>query len=255
MSDNILLVTGGSSDIGRELISRLARKRDGPLILAHCFKGGDSLRSFQASAGGSRVVPIQADFRDPACVANMAHRILSDFGPPCRIVHLSGTSLQYERFQKLDWSRLQDDLNVQVHSIAILLQAFLPRLVRSGQTPGPKAVIARIVFLLSSVTLGLPPKHLTAYVIVKSALLGLMRSLAVEFGGQGVNINAVSPSMVETQFLRGIPQLAIESAASVHPRGRNATVEDVCGWIEFLLSEGADYVNGVNIPLTGGLTV
>jgi 3-oxoacyl-[acyl-carrier protein] reductase len=182
----------------------------------------------------------------------MAHRILAEFGPPRGIVHLPAARMRYERFPKMDWARLQEDLTIQVHSIATLLQACLPKL-RQSPLPDlpPKTPDARIVFVLSSVTLGLPPKYLTAYTVVKCALMGLMRSIAVEYAQ--VRINAISPSIVETQFLREIPAKAVEMAAGSHPLGRNAAVEDVCGLIAFLLSREADYIHGVNIPVTGGL--
>jgi 3-oxoacyl-[acyl-carrier protein] reductase len=256
VTENSLLVTGASSEIGRALIRRLAQRPDCPLILAHYRNGAGSIRELQADLGGDgRIVPLQADFHDPAAVAQMAERVLADFGPPRAVVHLPATPLRYERFRKMDWARLEEDFAIQVHSITILLQKILPELRRSLAAAETKPGKAHIVFVLSSVTLGLPPKHLTSYTVVKSALLGLMRSLAVEYGAEGVNVNAVSPSMVETQFLREIPALAVESAAQAHPLRRNATPEDICGAIEFLLSSSADFLNGVNLPVAGGLLV
>ena len=257
MAEQTVLVTGGSSDIGRALIARLCQRAGCPLILAHYFKGADSIREIPVPESVTgRIVPIQADLREPASVSEMARRILVDYGAPRHIVHLPAARLRYERFQKIDAQRLHEDLAIQVDSIVTLLQAFLPELRRPPSPESPAGgVNARIVFVLSSVTLGLPPKYLTSYSVVKHALLGLMRAVAVEYGGAGIHINAVSPSMVETQFLREIPAIAIEMAAGAHPLKRNGTVNDVCGAIEFLLSGDADYINGVNLPLTGGLAV
>lgn len=254
MSNEVFLVTGASSDIGRELVARLCRRGDSPVILAHYYQGGDSLGKVDAGAGGARIVPLRADFRDPAQVADLAQHILLNYGAPRRIVHLPAARLRYERFAKMDWLQLQDDMTIQVHSIVSLLKVFIPLLRRSSM-PGASQdrEAAKIVFVLSSVTLGLPPKYMTAYNVVKYALLGLMRSIAAEYATEGISVNAVSPSMVDTQFLKELPSKAIELAASAHPLHRNATAAEVCDSIEFLLFRGSDYMNGVNLPLTGGL--
>jgi 3-oxoacyl-[acyl-carrier protein] reductase len=111
---------------------------------------------------------------------------------------------------------------------------------------------AKVVFVLSSVTVGAPPKFMSMYTIVKHAQLGLVRALAAEYAATPLTINAVSPSMVETRFLDDIPGLAKEKAAQASPRGRIATTDDVVGAIAFLLAPASDFMTGVNLPVTGG---
>jgi 3-oxoacyl-[acyl-carrier protein] reductase len=106
--------------------------------------------------------------------------------------------------------------------------------------------------VLSSVTLGVPAKFMSGYTLVKYAQLGLLRALAAEYAGTSVNINAVSPYMVETQFLSEIPEKAREMAAAAAPEKRLATPAEVVSVIQFLLSSGSDFLNGANIPVTGG---
>ncbi len=110
----------------------------------------------------------------------------------------------------------------------------------------------KIVFVLSSCTFNIPPGALSHYVTAKFALLGLARSLAAEYGPKHININSVSPSMVETAFLQNIPERMVEIAAAQSPWQRNATPQDVAGVIRFLLSSDADYITGANIPVSGG---
>jgi 3-oxoacyl-[acyl-carrier protein] reductase len=105
------------------------------------------------------------------------------------------------------------------------------------------------------VTLGVPPKYLSTYTILKYAQLGLVRALAAEYGELGVSVNAVSPSMVETQLLSEVPRQIVEISQSQNPMGRNATADDVAGAIAFLLSESTGFINGVNLPVTGGSVV
>jgi NAD(P)-dependent dehydrogenase (short-subunit alcohol dehydrogenase family) len=110
----------------------------------------------------------------------------------------------------------------------------------------------RVVFMLSSVVLGAPPRFRTSYVSSKYALEGLMKSLSVEFAGKGVTINGVAPSMIETKFLTSVPGIVVEQTAKSNPMDRNAKVEDILPVIQMLLSDENEYMTGAVIPVTGG---
>ena len=106
--------------------------------------------------------------------------------------------------------------------------------------------------MLSSYVLGVPPKALTHYTTIKYALLGLVKSLASEYSDKNIQINAVSPSMIDTKFLDNINEKFVELNAYNHPLKRNATVDDIAPIIKMLISKESDYINGINIPVTGG---
>ena len=107
----------------------------------------------------------------------------------------------------------------------------------------------------SSYALGAPPKNVSAYVVAKSALGGLAKSLAVEYAASGITVNMVAPCMMETRFLADTPDLIVQAAAASNPMGRNARVEDVVPAMEFLLSEEAGFITGVSLPITGGSVI
>jgi 3-oxoacyl-[acyl-carrier protein] reductase len=232
----LALITGASSDIGLALIGRLTSHPEPPAILAHCHSGIDRLPA--------AVHPLTCDLGSADSVTALAEKILSEHGCPDRIVHLPGLKLRYERFTKFDWQYFEMDLHIQVQSAVILLKRFLPLM--------SKMPSARIVFVSSSVTRGVPPKFMSMYTIVKQAQLGLMRSLAAEYGETAISVNAVSPGMVETRFLENLPDMVKEASAKAIPRHRNAAPEDVVDAIEFLLSPKAGYITGIELPVTGG---
>ena len=93
---------------------------------------------------------------------------------------------------------------------------------------------------------------MSMYSIVKQAQLGLMRSLAAEYAGTSVNVNAVSPGMIETRFLDELPGMIKEATAAAAPSRRIAQPSDVIAAIEFLLSPKAAYITGIELPVTGG---
>jgi 3-oxoacyl-[acyl-carrier protein] reductase len=80
-----------------------------------------------------------------------------------------------------------------------------------------------------------------------------MKSLASEYSERNIQINAVSPSMVETSFLENIPGKLIELASEAHPLKRNAVPHDIAPLIKYLLSDESNYITGINIPICGGV--
>jgi len=191
-----------------------------------------------------RVHKVEADFASLAEVDRLAEEVTAQHGVPDLLVYLPAAKLRYERFIKFDMEHFDRDLTIQVRGAVVLLRRLLPAMAKKPR--------AKVVFVLSSVTRGVPPKFMAMYTVVKQAQLGLMRALASEYAATGVTINAVSPSMIETRFLDDIPGLAREMSAKAAPRDRNARTEDVVGSIMYLLSSDSDFVTGIELPVTGG---
>jgi 3-oxoacyl-[acyl-carrier protein] reductase len=244
VTEDIVLITGASSDIGVELVRRLAV--GSVTVLAH---GRSKIDRIEALAGATeapaRVVPLRADVGDVGQVQGLIDTVLNDYGTPRGFVHLPALPLQLVRFTDQTWEHLLTDLELQLRSAMLLLQSLLPRM-RSLERR------AKAVLMLSSATVGVPPASMTSYVVAKYAMLGLMRALAAEYADKSVNINAVSPSTVETRFLDDVPHKFAEISAARSPLKRNATPADIVPLIQFLLSAESDYVTGINIPIAGG---
>jgi len=228
--------------MGCELIRQLASKDR--LILGHYNQSVAKLDQLRNTLPDLNLVPLQADFSQQEDVGRFIADISKQHGCPDKIVHLPAPKFEYLRFKDITWEAFQRNLDVQLRSIVCILGAFLPVMAQKKQ--------GKVVVVLSSSTIGLPPGSLSHYVTTKYALLGLVRSLAVEYSAKRLNINAVSPSMVETAFLQNVPERLVEIAAGQSPWQRNATPRDVVGAIRFLLSADADYITGANLPISGG---
>lgn len=149
--------------------------------------------------------------------------------------------------KKFDQTRFDKDLEVQVHSAVRICRTVVPAMAR--------AKFGRVLFIQTSYTIGCPPKNTAAYVMAKSAIGGLVKSLAVEYARFGVTVNCVAPSMMETNFLKDTPDLIVQAAAADNPMGRNATTADVVPAMAFLLSDEAGFITGVTLPVTGGSAI
>lgn len=127
------------------------------------------------------------------------------------------------------------------------------RICRAVLPAMAKARFGRVLFIQTSYTIGRPLKN-TAAVMAKSAIGGLVKSLAVEYARFGVTVNCVAPSMMETNSRRTRPISSCRPRRR-KPHGRNATPADVVPAMAFLLSDEAGFITGVTLPVTGGSAI
>lgn len=240
MSRTILII-GASSEVGFHFIKKEAMSFDH--IIAHYCHESEELEQLKKEFG-EKIELVQADFTSYGSTKLMTEKIKNSSNLPEYILHLPSAKYHNNKFHKSSWDIFNKNLEIQVRSITLVLQELLPHMLRKK--------FGRIVFLLSSCTEGTAPKYLTDYVMAKYALLGLMRSLASEYAGKGITINAVSPGMMETKLLSEITELVIEQNAMSNPYGRNIKIEDILPSVSFLLSEKNNMLTGQNLLITGG---
>ena len=239
MKDSIL-ITGASSDVGVSLIQRL----DSNATIFALYHTNNIFK--QHSFNGKHIIPLQCDLSDTRQIqATIEHIKTIDI--PNKIIHLASPRICNIHFGKLSWEDYKTHLNISLESIFHIIQAFIPQLVKQKEKRDKK-----VVFMLSSCTIGVPPATLSHYVTAKYALLGLLKSLASEYRSKNIQFNAISPSMIETKFLSNINEKIIELNAYNHPLKRNATIDDVLPALLFLLSKDSNYVNGENLIVSGG---
>ena len=228
------LITGATSDVGRALIERLLA--DAPAdttVLAQGCGDLEKLADLCARFPG-QVRPFDVDLSDRAKVDTFVQVLASSAPAPTHFIHLPALPVVNAKFKAFDQTRFDRDLEIQVHSAVRLCRA---------------------LFIQTSYTIGCPPKNTAAYVMAKSAIGGLVKSLAVEYARFGITVNCVAPSMMETNFLKDTPDLIVQAAAEENPMGRNATPADVVPAMAFLLSDEARFITGVTLPVTGGSAI
>lgn len=241
MNEKILLVTGASSDIGSKLILKISNEYD--YIIAHHIGITENLQEVKEKIG-NKLILLEGNFIDEQDTYNFVKKI-KDLGKiPTHIVHLPAGKFENIKFSKLNWDKFQNDINIALRSLVIILNEFLPIMAKNK--------FGKVVVMLTSCTVNIPPKYLASYVTSKYALLGLVKALSNEYADKGIRINGVSPTMIETKFLKDIPELIVKQNAMNSPTGENLKVEDVLPMIEFLLSNDADCITGQNIAITNG---
>lgn len=242
MNRKIYLITGASSELGIAFLKALPLNSE-DVIIAHYHSSKRELEEL-AFKRGMNMKLIQADFSNEEERANFVNQVEFQGIVPTHILHTSSLRPQPGRFKNLSPKDFETAYAVQVLSIVELLQRLLPQMVRNGS--------GKIIFVLSSSILNKPPSFLTDYVVSKYALHGLMKSLVAEYADKPIQINAVSPSMIETKFLSHFNEKVVELSAKQSPMKRNLNVSDVVPALLFLLSDSANCLNGANISITGG---
>jgi 3-oxoacyl-[acyl-carrier protein] reductase len=242
LDDQVAVVTGGARGIGRGIASVLATE-GARVVIADLDPGLAEETAAGLRADSREAVAASVDVVDRTAVEGLAERVSSEYG---RIDILAANAGIYPSAELTAMDDATWDLvsNVNVKGAVHAVQACLPTML--GRQYG------RIV-LTSSITgpyTGQP--GFAAYGASKAAMLGFMRSAAVELAASGVVINAVLPGNVQTPGLDETSEEHRRLMLSSIPMGRFADVEDV-GWaVRFLASPEAGYITGQTLIVDGG---
>jgi len=240
----VYLITGASSDIGMAYIERLIKSGEELTVVAVYRNMSDRLRDLITAEGNAIIMAVQADLSSEEEVEALIENINDEELVPTHILHLAAAKYSFNKIKKWDACSVKNDMQISVFSFARICQEYLPKMA--------KADYGRVVAMLSSVTLGTPPKFVSQYATVKGALLGFVKSAAAEYADKNISINGISPNMMETKFLTDIDSRLVEMAAENTAKKRNTKVSETVDAIEFLMSDGASYINGANMNLSGG---
>lgn len=247
MNGDIYLMTGASSDMAIEYIRHLDEKKVKCTVIAIFYSSINLLKELEKELKYVQLDLQQCNLIKPDEVDQVIGQIKEKYDTPSYILHFAASKIEFKKLKELSIENMNQDLQVQVLSIARICQSFVPGMAKRKR--------GKIVFMISSCTIGNPPKYLTEYTTVKYALLGLMKSLACEYAGKGVTINGVSPSMAETKLLSKIDERSVEMIALNHPMKRNVEIGEIVECIDFLCSNASNYMNGVNLNLSGGQVI
>lgn len=245
----VVLVTGAGSGIGAAIAQRLAQEgacvvvadRDLPAAVAVAA-------SLEAAERGA--IAIGLDVTSSEGIAGAIERVRARHGRLDALINNAGIHHggSFEDTDMAQWRRL---MAVNVEGTMGLSLAALPLLKAAGR---PTAIVN-----LSSIS-GLGGDFgQAAYATSKGAVTHLTRSMALDLAKFGIRVNAVCPGSVRTPMFDAAiakldPAKVEEAFAKAYPMGRIAEPAEIAAAVAFLASDDASFVNGVNLPVDGGLT-
>ncbi len=243
--EKVYLILGASSDLGCALIRKIIQTEEveNLTVIAHYHSSDAILDDICYEFSTFKIIKLKADLSDLEETKWLINEIYKRSLHPTHIINFSACEYRFSRLSEINVQRLNIDMTIQVYSFALICKAFIP--VMTERRYG------KIVAILSSSIIGAPPKNTIEYSTVKYALYGLMRGLASDYGDMGININSISPGMIETKFINKIGRKIKEFTADKNPKHRNLQVNDVIPALLFLLSDESEFMNGTNINLSG----
>lgn len=226
------VVTGGGSGIGRAVAERLRAD-------------GYHVASMDLTPSGEELAHV-ADVTDRAQVDAALTAIRAQLGPISILVNAAGLD-GFRRFTDISFADWQRVVDVNLNGVFHCCQAVLPDMIEAGW--------GRIVNISSSSTHSGTP-YMAHYVAAKSAVNGLTKSLALEYGPAGITVNAVPPGFIDTPMLRGAEARGllgdVQASIDATPVRRIGRPEDIAAACAFLISEEAGYITGQILGVNGG---
>lgn len=242
LAEQVAVITGGARGIGLGIGSALA-DAGARVVLVDLDEAAATAAAASLRDDGLAAEGIGADVTDRASVESLAALVTATHG---RIDILAANAGIYPNteFAAIDDALWDQVMGINVKGAVHAAQACLPSMLARGY--------GRIV-LTSSITGPVTGQTGFAhYGASKAAMLGLMRSLAVEVAARGVTVNAVMPGNVETPGLGETSEEHRSRMLSAIPMGRFGTPRDVGVAVRFLASPDAGYITGQTLIVDGG---
>ena len=243
----VALITGAASGIGAAT-ARVFAAAGADLALAWYPPDGHDIEPVRRAAeqAGRRVMVAAVDVTRTAEVDALVARAAIEFGGLHIVVANAGIARKVA-LQDLDDANWNKVLDVDLNGVWRCFRAAIPHMQRAG--------FGRLLATSSVAgTVSAWPQH-SHYTAAKAGLVGLVKSLAVEFGADGITANAVAPGVIRTpQALDPVNSLGpegVDAVAAKVPTGRVGTPEDIAYVFQFLASAEASYVNGQLLVVDG----
>ncbi|MCL4152946.1 UNVERIFIED_CONTAM: hypothetical protein GTU68_065560 [Idotea baltica] len=247
LEDKVAIITGGSKGIGLSIVHHLAGLGAKVVIASRKIEACEAAVAEVKAKGGEAIAVSCNISRKEECEA-LVQAAKEKWGRVDIFVANAAVNPVYGPLAEIEDSAFQKVMTSNVHSLIWFAKAAMP--LMSEQGGGSFVVVSSIGGLRGSATLG-------AYGISKTADIGVVRSLAVEWGPKNITVNCIMPGLVKTDFARKLwenPKLA-EDRINRTPVRRLGEPDDIGGIAAFLASPWARFITGEVIVADGGTTI
>ncbi|MGO3857961.1 SDR family NAD(P)-dependent oxidoreductase [Neisseriaceae bacterium CLB008] len=241
--DQVVIVTGGSSGIGKA--TALAFAQAGAKVVIADFAAAGAAVVADLVAQGHEALFIQVDVTSEADTQNMVATTVAQFGRIDVLFANAGigsggaiTAISYA-----DWQRVID---VNLNGVFLSNKYVIAQMVQQAN--------GGAIVNCGSIHSFVGKAGVTAYSAAKGAVKLLTQTLAIDYAAQGIRINAICPGYIDTPLLQAIKGADRQALIDLHPQGRLGRPEEVASAVLFLASDAASFVNGTTLLVDGGYT-
>lgn len=244
-SGKTALVTGGGSGIGRATALAFGAAGADVAVADISAEHGQAAVAAITQAGGSAAF-FPVDVADETSVTAMIDAVVQRFGG-LDIAHnnagIEGKTVPLCDLPSDNWRRVVD---VDLTSVFYCLKAEIPQMLRRGG--------GAIVNTASASGL-IGGYNLSVYTAAKHGVIGLTKAAAMDYGNQGIRVNALCPGAIDTPFIAGLPAPFRDRLVFATPAGRLGTSEEMAQAVLWLCSDAASYVLGHSLSVDGGVVL
>jgi len=244
-SGKVAIVTGAAMGIGRASALGFARA-GAAVVIADVDEAGGRETVALAEADGGRAIFVPTDVSSEESVAAMVATTIAEFGRLDYAHNNAGVAGDQHDVADLptaEWDRVQ---GVMLRGVYLCMKHEIPHMLAEGGS---------VVNTASGAGLVAYPGQ-APYVSSKHGVIGLTKTAALEYGRQGVRVNAVCPGTVLTPMVEKVIARGLERALiALHPIGRIGTADEVANAVLWLCSDDASFVIGHSLSVDGGYVV
>jgi NAD(P)-dependent dehydrogenase (short-subunit alcohol dehydrogenase family) len=245
--DKVAIVTGATSGTGRAAAIAYAREGAKVVVAARrATEGEETVRLLQAQGGEG--IFVKTDVSKAVQVKELVERTLEKFGRLDIAFNNAGIEQVPLPYLEQEEKTFDQVVDINTKGVWLCMKYEIPAMLKTG---GGSIVNTASVFGV----IGVPGDEI--YIASKHAVIGLTKSAAVEFGKQGIRVNAILPGVVDSdmfqRFSGGNPEILAQWTAK-HPIGRIGKPEDMAEAAIWLSSSKASFVTGHSLMVDGGYT-
>lgn len=242
LKEKTAIITGGGTGIGLACAQLFTQEGARVVIFGRRL---DRLEQAQRKIG-SAVLAIQGDITSAADTERLVETAAKQLGKVDILVNNAGIFAPSPLHETEDavWDQT---FNINMHGVFQLTRKILPQMIAQGSGS---------IIHISSILGMIAVPGASAYNASKGALNQFSKSIAVEYGGQGIRSNAVCPGMIETEMTEELrsDQALMQEFIKGYPLGRFGKPEEVAQACLFLASDESAFITGTTLPIDGGYT-
>ena len=246
----VAVVTGGGSGIGEAAVRAFAERNATVAVVDRNAEAGRNIVS-ELKQKGSKAKFFSADVSSGSQVEQLIPQIVSELGGIDVLVNNAGIQ-RYGTVTSLSEAEWDEVMNINLKSAFLMAKFAIPEMIKRG---------GGAIVIIGSAQSVAALRNSAHYIVSKHGLLGLARSIALDYGDQNIRANCVLPGAIDTPVLRWSasldpnPEKVLEACDRMHIRGKMGRPEEVANVIVFLASDLASFVTGSAVMVDGGLLV
>lgn len=239
LAGKVAVVTGAARGLGKAYSIGMAK--EGASVAAVDVADCSATKG-AVEEQGARGLSLKLDISTEEGAERMVKQTLAEMGSLDILVTNAAISPEqpFDEITLADWRKV---LAIDLDAVFLCAKAAAPQMKRQES--------GRIINITSS-TFFFPFPNLCHYITAKAGVIGLTRSLAVELGGYGITVNAISPALTKTERTASVPQEVWDFQVALQAIKRPETPEDLVGMVVFLASDEAAFITGQTFGVDGG---